>query len=468
MNSGKNPRSENNQPGAPRPSATGFGGYRFAAPGAGKPLHGDDAHRTPQKEEQVDHSAAAEHGDQGPPAPQSDEVEKPRSPSPFPRPEVSQLERPVNRSREARRRYDIAVPHQHQPQTTAPIALVTPPHVPQPSPPPIATSQAMTPTTMTTPLPVKLGFDVKTASGMAPRTPSDFADREERLPCSFPGLLRILIPEKSFTPYTLAVRVANISVTGAMVEIHDRTKLPMDIAMANRFFELKVAHGEIPHMRGIIVWSDLKRANPMLGVSCFEHFTELGKVFKQEAEVGNPLKMGAPKLDPYPPKTKEAVLKLSGEAPPEATEVIAKGDEKKFRAPVEGGRFSVEIELLPNRENHFSVRVQAGVNKSRAIPVRIFREQTDTAFRCEVKMVERAAGGKVVLADFSGNVRQAELLLFRLSQLLANAERVTLTTKLESQTGFDSTLFDALDSDARMLAETDDSSMHNRLPTPDT
>ncbi|HMX63753.1 MAG TPA: hypothetical protein PKD58_11865, partial [Candidatus Sumerlaeota bacterium] len=178
MNSGKNPRSENNQPGAPRPSATGFGGYRFAAPGAGKPLHGDDAHRTPQKEEQVDHSAAAEHGDQGPPAPQSDEVEKPRSPSPFPRPEVSQLERPVNRSREARRRYDIAVPHQHQPQTTAPIALVTPPHVPQPSPPPIATSQAMTPTTMTTPLPVKLGFDVKTASGMAPRTPSDFADRE--------------------------------------------------------------------------------------------------------------------------------------------------------------------------------------------------------------------------------------------------------------------------------------------------
>ncbi|MEO8377022.1 MAG: hypothetical protein ABI579_05065, partial [Candidatus Sumerlaeota bacterium] len=283
-----------------------------------------------------------------------------------------------------------------------------------------------------------------------------------------PGLLRILIPEKSFTPYTLAVRVANISVTGAMVEIHDKTKLPPDIALANRFFELKVAHGEIPQMRGIVVWSDLKRANPMLGVSCFEQFTELGKIFKQEGELNGAMKLGPPKLDPYPPKTKEAVLKLTGEAPGEAKEVIVKADEKKFRGPVENGRFSVEIELAPNRDNHFSVRAQIGASKSRAIPVRIFREHADTGFRCDVKMTDRPAGGKMVLLDFSGNVRQTELILFRLSQLLTIAERVTLTTKLESQTGFDASLYDALEMDAKMLAETDDSSTQNRLPPPET
>ncbi|MCC6545540.1 hypothetical protein IT570_00105 [Candidatus Sumerlaeota bacterium] len=408
---------------------------------------------------------AAQDGE--PESQQPGELDRPRSSGAFPKPDVSIGARPLNQSREARKRQESAPPAVPL-QTATPISLgahaagMATPAEQVASPLAISLKSALA-----TPLSVKLGFDVKAVEAMIPRTPSDFSDREARMPCSFPGLLRILIPEKSFTPYTLAVRVANISVTGAMVEIHDRSKLPPDLAMANRFFELKVAHGEIPHMRGIVVWSDLNRANPMLGVSCFEQFTELGKVFKQEGELNGAVKLSPPKLDPYPPKTKEAVLKLSGEAPPEAEAVVAKGDNKKFRGAVENGRFTVEIELEPNRENHFSVRAQMGVNKSRAIPVRIFREQSTVAFRCDVQMTDCSTGGKKVMMDFNGNVRQAELMLFRMSQLLANAERVSLMAKLESQTGFDLGLYDALQQDAKVLMESDESSAQNQLPTPE-
>jgi hypothetical protein len=292
-----------------------------------------------------------------------------------------------------------------------------------------------------------------------PQTPSDFLDREERISCSLPGLLKILIPERSFIPTSVAVRVANISVSGAMVEIHDRQKLAEDAGLANRYFELKVAHPEIPFLRGTVAWADLNRKSPLLGLSSFDRFTELGSVLKRQMtveEVQAPAPLEAPKLDPYPPKWGDVLYTLTGEAPPDAETVSAKGDTTRFEAKVENGRFRLEIELEAGRENHFSLRAHAGSRRSRATPVRMTPITGRSSFRCEAVQAGKPGGSHTIALDFNGNVRQAERILFRLSQLMALSDTVTMTMKLHSRTEFDKRLFEALQSESAVLASDTD------------
>lgn len=287
------------------------------------------------------------------------------------------------------------------------------------------------------------------------RADDDKTDRDPRLNCNFPGLLKILIPEKSFLPITLPVRVANISASGAMVEIHDRTKLESDIALANRFFELKVAHPEVPLLRGTIAWWDTRRPSPVLGLSCFDRLHELSQVLgpsnPDADQVLGPPPLPAPKLDAYPNTTAAATLTLQGTASADSEEITVRGDDGKYTTPLQKGRFTIVVPLKPDQENHFSLRAFAGTRKSRAIPIRITREGGQRGFQCDVDLTT-SQGASHIKVDFLGNVRQAERIIFRLSQLMATAERVSLQTRLESSAVFDKRLYEALRSEAKMLS----------------
>lgn len=274
--------------------------------------------------------------------------------------------------------------------------------------------------------------------------------REQRLPVSLPGLMKILVPEASFTPISLAVRVVNLSANGAMVEVHDRTKLEETNALANRFFELKVAHPEIPVLRGTVAWSDFSRPNPLMGLSTFERLEQFAAlILADESTKGMhaPPPLPPPKLQPYPPLVDEPMITLVGEAP-EALEVVARGDEKKFTAPVTAGRFELKLELSPTSENHFSLRAYAGQRKSRAVPVRIQYEmrgvqRVPRGFKVEEPQGE-TDGRKALTIEFGGSVRHAERILYRFSQLMAPCERVSILARLEAIGGFDKRLVDAL------------------------
>ncbi len=281
--------------------------------------------------------------------------------------------------------------------------------------------------------------------------------REQRMPCSFPGALKVLIPEKSFVPTTLAVRVANLSASGAMVEVHDRSKIDRDIAMANRFFELRIAHPELPLLRGVVAWSDTNRSNPLMGLSCFERIPTLEEIVLQAEGTGGmqaPPPLPPPKLEPIPPIAEHPTVRLHGEAH-EALEVIVRGDKDKFTGKVEHGKFEVIIELDKEGDNHFSLRSYAGQRKSRAIPIRINYEPAGKPREAKRFEVDLKKDGKhqLVHLEFNGDVRQAERVLYRFSQLMSMSERVSLVANLQTGGKFDERLLSALKGEAAMFGD---------------
>ncbi len=295
------------------------------------------------------------------------------------------------------------------------------------------------------------------------RVPSNITEehetREQRLPCSFPGLMKILVPEKSFVPTSLAVRVANISATGAMVEVHDKSKLGDSLALANRFFELKVAHPEIPIMRGLVAWSDLSVENPVMGLSCFERIEELGDIVLSASDTKgfrSPPPLPPPKLIPYPPLTEDLKVTIEGEAA-EALEVIAKGDEGKIAAEIRNGKFILSLQLKPNSENHFSLRSFAGQRRSRAVPIRISqisaRARKPSTHQPYFDLKESVTAEEIpeLEIEFNGKVQAAERILYRISQLMTSSDHVNISMTLEARSGFDFRLINALCSEGKMV-----------------
>jgi len=282
------------------------------------------------------------------------------------------------------------------------------------------------------------------------------ANRDERIACSFPGVMKILVPEKSFLPFPVAVRVANLSVGGALVEVHDKTKLEYDIALPNRFFELKVAHPDVPLLRGTIAWSDMSRANPLLGLSTFERHPELADIAvstDSPYRLDGPPPLPTPTIDPFPPVVREEMIVISGVAP-EAMEISVKRNDLKFDTKVKRGRFELKLELEPNAENHFTLRAIAGERRSRPVPIRIDCEKKadEKRFRFNASMGTDKNGAHQVKLEFNGSMRQAELVLYRFSQLMAISETVNMQAVLESREPFDRRLYDALRSEGAVLS----------------
>jgi hypothetical protein len=283
--------------------------------------------------------------------------------------------------------------------------------------------------------------------------------REERLACSFPGLMKVLIPEKSFVPTPVAVRVTNLSPGGALVEIHDRAQLEQDLALPNRFFELKVAHPEIPMLRGTVAWCDMSRQNPLVGLTSFFRHPELAQVVlttESGLNVDGPPPLPAPILDPFPPTAHEETITISGTAP-EAIEVQVKRNNVRFEAKVVRNRFEIKLEMEPNIENHFTLRSYAGERRSKPVPIRVKCEKPNDERRLRFHATSglEKNGTHTVRLEFAGSVRQAELILYRYSQLIALSEKVSFTTTLEAPTPFDRRLFEALRSEGALLASGD-------------
>lgn len=282
-------------------------------------------------------------------------------------------------------------------------------------------------------------------------------DREDRIICSFPGVLKVLIPEESFVPFPVAVRVCNLSSGGALVEAHDAVKINPDRLLTNRYFELKVAHVDIPDLRGKIAWTDFSQKNPRLGVSCFDRVPELENIVKNSESAiqwEGPPPLPTPTIDPFPPTTRESKVVISGKAP-EALEVVVKREKEKFVADVRQGIFRVILDMVPEAENQFLLRTVAGERRSRAVPIHIVYERgvRSRKFYFDVTMdKDKESGTSTIDLDFQGSVRQAERVLYRFSQLMTNSERVVFKAELSTQSAFDRRLFETLKAEGAVLA----------------
>lgn len=273
--------------------------------------------------------------------------------------------------------------------------------------------------------------------------------REVRHECSFPGILKVIIPEQSLVPIALAVRVVNFSAGGTLVEIHERhRKLDLGSSLCTRFFELKVAHSEVPELRGTVAWTDTSGKTPQLGLKFHTVCPQLVRIFDPsgQTEWGGAPPLPMPVLDPFPPTTLEPTVFLTGEAK-EALEVVVKssnGQEKA--APVRNGRFSIELQLAEAAENYFVLRSQAGTRLSRRLPIEItfFSLSEVGSVRFDASIDERRRDEQVVSVEFLGPARQGERVLQQFVRMLGVGDNCAITAKIISRKGFERAVFDAM------------------------
>jgi hypothetical protein len=279
--------------------------------------------------------------------------------------------------------------------------------------------------------------------------------REERMVCSFPGLFKVLLPEASFQPINIAVRVLSLGAGTALIEVHDRSKIE-GISLVNRFFELRVAHSDIPVLRGTVAWSDIRRPIPVLGLGLFERNQVLAQIVSSNVSALDPhISKGPPRLptpilDTFQPVVENPHLTLAGVAP-EATEVMIKTPDRKYTAKVEFDRFSVDIVLQPG-ENFLSLRSTAGKRRSRHVPMRIdLVNEAPKRMSFEADLGVNKSGFHTINVSFRGSASQAERILFRLGPPMAESDKVDFRFTLESFDPFDERLFNTLRAEGNLL-----------------
>lgn len=272
---------------------------------------------------------------------------------------------------------------------------------------------------------------------------------EARHRCSFPGIMKVLMPEVSFNPVTFAIRAADLSTNGALLELQGGMSIFDKVTnLANRHFEMKLAHPEIPVLRGTIAWSDLHR-KPMgrLGVRFHVPMPELGHIFEVNgATVGGldiaPLPI--PTVDAIPPVVSTEDFEICGIAP-EAEEIVVNGTNGlETAAPVIDGRFSIFVQLAPGKENLFSLRSRKGLRKSPRVPIAIAQQEDTTGTQFNLR-IEQARGSEHKLnVKFSGMGPRAERILTHVARMVALGNNVGVSITITSPNPFEQRDLEAL------------------------
>lgn len=270
---------------------------------------------------------------------------------------------------------------------------------------------------------------------------TDIRRLEERLSCNLPAVLKVIIPETSFVPLSNAVRVMDFSSGGCLVEMHERhTPFDSDAAFSTRFFELKIAHGEVPSLRGTVAWSDLSQKKPRFGLKFHKPVPHLVRILDPSGSsvVTIAPALTVPVLDPFPSTTLESSIVLRGSVKEAAEILINRLGGEESAVPVKNGRFNVELPLEEGSENLFFLRAIAGERRSRRLPVEItyISPNDRRSLRFDVSVKPGKEECEVLAMDYVGGAADLERILFQFMRVLSRAERATLSTKLTSNTGF--------------------------------
>lgn len=177
-----------------------------------------------------------------------------------------------------------------------------------------------------------------------------------RRPCSYPGVLRVLVPEQSFDPIILAVRIIDVSPGGARVETRQLTREVGDrIAIDPRFIRLDIL---IPTRDRITVcgktaWVEHGPEYTQLGVSFNPRREDLAESclpeWKPDGMTDSKF-LQPPILDSFPTQTSRNPVRFTGVAW-DAESVLVRVKDKEFRTAVNDDRFTIEVPLEPQAAN---------------------------------------------------------------------------------------------------------------------
>lgn len=266
-----------------------------------------------------------------------------------------------------------------------------------------------------------------------------------RRQCSFPGILRVMIPELSFQPRMLAVRVIDISRTGARMEtrqispdLHDTlSKEPWHARL-----EALVPGHERLAIAGRIAWVDYAPEVSCLGLRFDKPCESIDDFFTgglNEDTSPQNLTLPSPLLDPFPTVTKSLQFEFRGRAR-EADRLVVRNRTREFVAPVVGGRFEITVPLTPNISNFLTFIAFSGDSSSIPTPVCIVHkaDARDTISYHAPSLADQLEVDPerhMVTLRVHGPPRRFFAVLDRIARALEHAEDVNLTVEIRGDVG---------------------------------
>ncbi len=259
--------------------------------------------------------------------------------------------------------------------------------------------------------------------------------RETRYPCLFPGMLRILFPEKSFVPLNVAVRVANLSCGGAMVELHGANLDEGVETFKGCYFELRIAVAGTPPIYGVVARSDLQEDCGILGLRFHRPYPELiGSLIHQEGDYStDPTALPMPVLDPFAPISDESLIIISGHCVDATEVVVISEDGIDLTVPVHHGRFSAKLELTHQEFNNFQIIARAGQRQSPPIPLTVaYVPLPSDDFHFHTESSTDMQGNYVLTLDYMGAAYSGGRMLAKFVELTPGGKHARISIKLTS------------------------------------
>jgi hypothetical protein len=276
---------------------------------------------------------------------------------------------------------------------------------------------------------------------MPSRKPGVSTRATNRRPCSIPGMLRILLPEQSFEPQVFAVRVVEISSTGARVETRQLTEeLHRLLSLEVRYIRLEIL---IPARERLVIsgklaWMEYQPDSSQMGISFHPNREDLTSLCMPEWRPQGSDEssfVSPPVVDSYPPTTSKTPFTFTGHAL-DADMVVVKGKTEEYRVPVESGRFEVTIPLVPGTANELIFVAMVGEMASDPTPVWIIHrlQGDDAQGRKAIAGVFREAvvgqNGRHLRVRFTGDGRDLVQALRRLEETASQGDSFDLTFEM--------------------------------------
>jgi len=265
-----------------------------------------------------------------------------------------------------------------------------------------------------------------------------------RRPCSFPGMLRVLLPEQSFEPQVFAVRVMEISSTGARVETLQLTEeLHRIISLEVRYIRLEIL---IPTrdrliLSGKLAWMEFSPETSVIGLSFVPQRDDLASIIMpdwQPQGTNDSAFISPPVIDSYPPTTTRTPFTFTGHAL-DADSIVVRGKSEEYRVPVVSGRFEVTVPLVPGSANELIFVALVGEMASDPTPVWIIHRAgaEETINRRSVGGLFQDAvvskHGRSLHLKFKGDGRDFVQALRRLEETASHGESFELSLEMTGE-----------------------------------
>lgn len=260
-----------------------------------------------------------------------------------------------------------------------------------------------------------------------------------RRDCSFPGMITVLIPEKTFQPQKYAVRVIDLSPTGCRLETRQLDEITAEVLSKERWYarlEMLVPHRDKLKLRGRLVWARYKDKQSQIGLQFEEECPYVENLFTDTVNKGlllEELLLRSPIIDPFPSMTPSDFYIFKGQASSECDKImVTTSTRNTYEANVVMGRFQIKVPLIQNKTNFLSFIALKENKQSIPTPAAILHkvgiaETVSYANNNLVESFDVSPTGRQLSMTLTGSPARFFQALKAIEESLAFATEISLT-----------------------------------------